>query len=355
VVSLRGANAEAVIRRLNPVWPPAVRWRSSRPATAPTRASRPDPARQRLRHRPVPVPRVRHQRRLGHRCIHLRRPHRVAAATRPTSRVEGMRAQSVALPVPAGPRPPHQRQPPTAPPVPSDLALGERDRRRVHRYPRTHRDPGPDLKPRPSLVRPRPAPPGNPPRSATRSSGMPTDRTSPTSARPSPCCPVSRPHERPRLGVVLGGRPWKRLRTTAASDDRHCRVGRCHPMVLGRLSGSNMTCVAVASCPGVRSEAGGRDPRRRNPSRVGSCTWRAFRTGTEGTGTRRPRGRQKFRSAATVTSKKELQGHGSGHSAVRGLRSRRWGWAAWGSASRSAPPRTGRRWSTSCERPSSTA
>jgi len=67
--------------------------------------------------------------------------------------------------------------------------------------------PSPDLKPRPSLVRPRPAPPGNPPRSATRSSGMPTDRTSPTSAQPGPCCPVSRPHDRPKLvprcGIVL--------------------------------------------------------------------------------------------------------------------------------------------------------
>ena len=65
----------------------------------------------------------------------------------------------------------------------------KRDRRRIHRHPRTHRDPRADLRPRPSSTHDR-ARPGEPPRSATRPSNMPTDPTQPdiSQTRPQPPC-----------------------------------------------------------------------------------------------------------------------------------------------------------------------
>ncbi len=108
--------------------------RSQAPRPRPRRG--PDPPRQGLRHRPVPVPRVRHQPSLGAGRLDRRRPDRVAALARAAPDLEGVRAQGAALPVPARPRPPDPQRPTTTPPLPGHLALGHRPRRRVHRHPR---------------------------------------------------------------------------------------------------------------------------------------------------------------------------------------------------------------------------
>nr|WP_295692623.1 transposase [Lapillicoccus sp.] len=126
------------------------------------------------RHRPIPLPRICHQPGLDLGCVDRRGPHRLASATGPTARVEGVRTESAAVPVPSSACPPHPRRPSTPPALPPDLALGPRDRRRLRRDPRARRDPVPDLRASPSPIRPRPAPPGDPPRSATRQTSMPT-------------------------------------------------------------------------------------------------------------------------------------------------------------------------------------
>jgi len=77
--------------------------RHPRPRPRPRRG--PDPPRQGLRHRPVPVPRVRYQPSLGAGRLDRRRPDRVAALARPAVDLEGVRAEGAAIPVPARPPP----------------------------------------------------------------------------------------------------------------------------------------------------------------------------------------------------------------------------------------------------------
>ncbi len=59
-------------------------------------------------------------------------------AARPAREAEGLRAESVAVPLPARPGPPGPRRPTTPPAVPGHVALGRGRPDRVHRDPQSH-------------------------------------------------------------------------------------------------------------------------------------------------------------------------------------------------------------------------
>jgi hypothetical protein len=92
VVPVRGRRRVALPSR-GDQHPGRQGWAGRVPRSAPPRprpGRDPDPAREGLWDRPIPVPAVRHQRRLDPRRVHRGRPHRLAAAPRPTRRIKGV-------------------------------------------------------------------------------------------------------------------------------------------------------------------------------------------------------------------------------------------------------------------------
>ncbi len=144
-----------------------------------------------------------HQPSVADRRDDRRRPDRLAAAHRATASTEGLRTQSVAVPVPACPGPADQGRPPTSPAAARDVALGHRGRGHVHQS-----DGPPDAHLTLGHVPDRP-PPGPPETRTAAPRGplpCPEPRTPPTSPAATVTPSSLRSRERGRLGQDKSGR-----------------------------------------------------------------------------------------------------------------------------------------------------